>query len=70
MVATGVVLVIANIAGLGGGSSSPSTAASWVKLVLGALLILLGARQWHGRPKGDEPAPLPKWMAAIDNVTR
>jgi threonine/homoserine/homoserine lactone efflux protein len=69
VVVTAVVLVIASGADVGGSSSDPSSAASWIKLVLGLLLLAVGVRQWRGRPKGDEPASLPKWMAAIDNVT-
>lgn len=40
-----------------------------IQLVLGALLLLLAARQWRGRPRaGAEPA-MPKWMQAIDSIT-
>lgn len=40
-----------------------------VQLLLGALLLLLAARQWRGRPReGAEPAR-PKWMSAIDTMT-
>jgi len=39
-----------------------------IKLVLGGALLLLAARQWHGRPReGAEPA-MPKWMSAIDTM--
>jgi threonine/homoserine/homoserine lactone efflux protein len=69
VVVTAVVLVIASSADVGGSSSEPSSAASWIKLVLGVLLLAVGVRQWRGRPKGDEPASLPKWMAAIDSFT-
>ena len=41
-----------------------------LEVVLGALAILLGLKQWRGRPKtGDEPAETPKWMAAMDTFT-
>ncbi len=40
-----------------------------VQLVLGALLLLLAFRQWHGRPKAGEEPTMPKWMQAIDKVT-
>jgi threonine/homoserine/homoserine lactone efflux protein len=39
-----------------------------ITLVLGALLLLLAARQWRSRPKAGEEPPLPKWMAAIDEM--
>ena len=69
IVVTVVTLLVAGGADVGGTSGAPSTAASWIKLVLGVLLLLVGVRQWRGRPRGDEPAPLPTWMAAIDEVT-
>jgi threonine/homoserine/homoserine lactone efflux protein len=40
-----------------------------IKLVLGALLVLLAVRQWRGRPRGDDQASLPTWMSAIDSMT-
>lgn len=40
-----------------------------IKIVLGVLLLLLAARQWRSRPKPGETAALPKWMAAIDQMT-
>lgn len=40
-----------------------------IDIVLGALLLLIGIRQWRSRPKdGDEPK-LPGWMKAIDSMT-
>lgn len=63
-----VCTVLAATIGLGD-SSGPSTAASWTKVVLGVLLLLLALRQWRGRPSAGEDEPLPKWMAAIDRFT-
>jgi len=40
-----------------------------IKLVLGALLLLLAVKQWRGRPKPGEDPELPKWMSAIDGMT-
>jgi len=39
-----------------------------IKIVLGALLLLLAIRQWRSRPKPGEEPPLPKWMSAIDDM--
>ncbi|MET8248232.1 GAP family protein [Streptomyces sp. NPDC005202] len=55
-----------------GGASTDKHPATWVgalKLALGALLALFGARQWHRRPKDPSQAQLPKWMGAIDRFT-
>ena len=40
-----------------------------IKLVLGALLLVLAVKQWRGRPSGNAPPELPKWMSAIDTLT-
>lgn len=50
-------------------SDASQPIAGTIKIVLGALLLLLAVRQWRSRPvDGTEPA-LPKWMAAIDTMT-
>ncbi len=64
----GIALVIANAAGLAE-TGGPSKAASAVKLVLGVLLLIVAERQWQGRPRQGEAAPLPKWMQALDTFT-
>ena len=46
----------------------PSTLSSLLNLVFGALLILLGVRQWRGRPEAGEAVAMPKWMGAIESV--
>lgn len=46
------------------GGSRPVIAV--IQLVLGALLVLLGVRQWKSRPKPGEEAELPAWMSKID----
>jgi hypothetical protein len=63
--------IVLALAGKGGASTSgsPATWVSWVKIVLGILLLLVAARQFRSRPKdGDEPQ-MPKWMASMDNTT-
>ncbi|MEV7939908.1 GAP family protein [Kitasatospora sp. NPDC088264] len=63
-----VMLAVASPAG----ASAHDHPATWVgvlKLVLGLLLVLFGARQWHRRPKDPSQAQLPKWMSVIDRLT-
>ena len=63
-----VVLLLADPAGASEGAQ-PATWVSWLKLVLGVLLLLVAVRQFRGRPHEGEEAPLPKWMGAIDGFT-
>ncbi len=49
-------------------SGSPATWVSWVKIVLGAALLLVAVRQFLGRPKDGDEAALPKWMGSIDTM--
>jgi threonine/homoserine/homoserine lactone efflux protein len=49
-------------------SGSPATWVSWVKIVLGLLVLLVAVREFRARPKEGEQASLPKWMARIDDI--
>jgi threonine/homoserine/homoserine lactone efflux protein len=60
-----VVLALAG-PGAAGEEGQPAAWVSWLKLLLGLGLVLVAVRQFRGRPRGDEEAPLPKWMGAID----
>jgi threonine/homoserine/homoserine lactone efflux protein len=63
-----VVLLVAGPAK----ASDDGEPATWVgvlKLVLGALLVLVALREWRGRPRAGVEAATPKWMAAIDSFS-
>jgi threonine/homoserine/homoserine lactone efflux protein len=56
----------------GAGASDGGQPATWVgvlKLVLGALLLLVGVKQWRGRPREPGQASPPKWMSSLDTFT-
>ncbi|WP_410877027.1 GAP family protein [Nocardia sp. A7] len=63
VVVTGVMTLLAGV--LGGSDSEPSTAASLVKIVLGAALVVLAVIQWQERSQTEVPG----WMQAIDTLT-
>src|SRR4051812_33922572 len=65
LVATVLFVILATTADLGS-SDDPSTASSWIKIILGILLLLLALKQWGSRPAPGESAALPTWMQAID----
>jgi Sap, sulfolipid-1-addressing protein len=60
-----------SIAGPADASSSgaPATWVSWLKVALGAALILVAALQFRGRPSKGDRVELPKWLARVDDIT-
>ncbi len=67
-----VVGTIVLLASSGADASESGEPAEWLsvlKLVLGALLLLVALRQWRGRPRGDADGALPGWMRTIDRFT-
>lgn len=69
VVVVSLVLILADPANLSSDGDSPSTAASVIQLVLGALLVLLAWRNWQKRPAPGETPEMPKWMAGVDKTT-
>jgi threonine/homoserine/homoserine lactone efflux protein len=67
-----VVGTVILLASSGADASDEASPADWVgvlKIVLGALLVLVAAKTWRGRPRPGEEAELPKWMRTIDGFT-
>ncbi|MEU4214063.1 GAP family protein [Actinoplanes sp. NPDC026623] len=44
----------------------PATWVTWLKLVLGILLLLVAAQQFAGRPAADAEPTMPNWLQSID----
>jgi Sap, sulfolipid-1-addressing protein len=68
----GVVgVIVLSLAGPAGATQSGSPAAwvSWLKILLGVLLLRVAVRRFRGRPHGDEQPQMPKWMSTIDKTT-
>jgi threonine/homoserine/homoserine lactone efflux protein len=63
-----VTSVVMLVPGLQTEGSEPSDTTGWIKLVLGVLLLVVGARQWRSRPRGDEEPAVPGWMERIDDL--
>jgi len=69
VVALGAVSAIAYALADAGDAATDDTAGdtvSWAQIAVGALFLLLAARQWRSRPAPGAEAQMPKWMAGID----
>lgn len=66
-VVTVLVLWLLGPDGADTGDSSDTTA--WIKLALGVLFLALAIATWRRRPAEGETAPMPKWMAGLDDVS-
>ena len=65
-----VGIIVALVTGAATGDNGPTpTWVGWVKIVLGVLLLLVGVKEWRGRPREASQATTPKWMSAIDDFT-
>jgi threonine/homoserine/homoserine lactone efflux protein len=72
LIGLAIVGTIVLLVSSGADASEAGEPATWVgvlKLVLGALLLLVAVKQWRGRPRGDADASLPGWMRTIDRFT-
>ena len=67
-VVSAVVYTIADSANTATDSSA-SDGSSTTRVILGVVLLLMAMRHWRSRPGPGEPAPMPKWMAAVDTIT-
>ncbi|MGH3269260.1 MAG: GAP family protein [Trebonia sp.] len=59
-----------SIAGPADASSSgaPATWVSWLKVALGAVLLLVAALQFRNRPRNGDRVELPKWITRVNEV--
>jgi hypothetical protein len=72
LIGLGIVgAIVLAVAGAGSASKqgAPATWVSWLKIVLGVLVLLVAVRQFRSRPRGDEEPQMPKWMTTIDNTS-
>lgn len=66
LVGLSAVGVVVLAAGLEASDGDDANGGGAVKIVIGVLFVVLGAKQWRDRPRGDEEAQMPGWMATID----
>ena len=46
----------------------PSDTSSWIKLIIGLLLLVAAVGQWRKRPRPGEEPTMPGWMTKIDSM--
>jgi threonine/homoserine/homoserine lactone efflux protein len=62
------VAAIAAATPLFGGGDEPGDARGWIRLTIGVVLIVAGARRWRTRPGPDDEPPIPPLLRAIDRT--
>lgn len=67
IVAVGVFTLIGSLITVSD-DEGPAPVSGVVRLVLGALLLILAVNRWRKRPTAGEEPHLPKWMTAIDTM--
>jgi threonine/homoserine/homoserine lactone efflux protein len=65
----GTIVLLVSSGASASDDGAPATWVSWLKIALGALLLLVALKQWGDRPAPGQDAPLPRWMATIDRFT-
>lgn len=65
----GTIVLLASSSADASEGGEPADWVGVVKLVLGVLLLLLAARMWLKRPRGEAAPKLPSWMKRIDSFT-
>lgn len=63
------VVVVASGAIGTGTDGAPSQGTSTVQLTLGVGVVLLGVRSWRRRPAPGQPADVPRWLQAVEEIT-
>jgi threonine/homoserine/homoserine lactone efflux protein len=63
------VIVVLVASGADDSDSGASDTVDVVKILIGALFVLMAFGQWRKRPRPGEEPEMPKWMAAIDRFT-
>jgi threonine/homoserine/homoserine lactone efflux protein len=69
LTAVGTLVLLASSGADASDDGAPADWVSWLKLVLGLLLVLVAVKQWRGRPADGETAEAPKWMKTIDQFS-
>ena len=67
----GLAAVSAAVIAVLGTTVAPDTESGieWVKVAIGALFLVMAARQWRKRPRDGEPTEMPEWMSTVSSIS-
>ena len=65
----GTVVLLVSSGASASDSGQSATWVDWLKIVLGALALLVAVKQWRDRPRGDAGPATPKWMRTVARFT-
>lgn len=68
LAAAGAIILLVAGGAEAGESGGPADWVSALKVILGALLLVIAHRRWRGRPGEGEEAAMPSWMRTVDQV--
>jgi len=63
------VLVVVVAGSVSDPGSDAATGINWLMAAIGALFLVMAARQWTKRPNPGETPEMPAWMASINTVS-
>ena len=66
-----IVLVAALLTGgvVDAAEDQGDDAIGWVRIIIGAVLLLFGLKKWSGRPDANTDPELPGWMSAVGDAS-
>jgi threonine/homoserine/homoserine lactone efflux protein len=66
---TALTSVMVMVVGVTASEGEGSPALAWVRVLVGAALLVLAVRKWRSRPAPDEEPKVPRWMASLDGLS-
>jgi hypothetical protein len=66
LVLGGIILFVVDLSSVGG--ATPAAWVGWLRILLGAALIIFAAMKWKKPAKAGSETPLPGWMKQIDTI--
>jgi threonine/homoserine/homoserine lactone efflux protein len=66
---TALTAVVVMVVGVAASEGEGSLAVAWVRVLVGAALLVLAVKKWRSRPAPGEEPEVPRWMASLDDLS-